>query len=59
MKTRLKMGQMPGDIHVGEKIAMLEGRHPETNRAKAFRKDIQVRERAVLKERARQEQRKA
>lgn len=51
----IKMGDKPGDICKGEKIAMMEDRHPERKRAKGFRRDVRDRLRAVLKERSRKE----
>jgi len=54
---KIKMGQTPGDVGVGHKIRMMEGRVPEDEkrRAKGFRKDVRLRERATLKERTRKE----
>lgn len=66
MKPRIKHRQMPGDIPKREKIAMREHPHaPQkrdkklsrsnktwTRRAKSYKKMLQARERAVLKERA-------
>jgi len=49
--TPVKMRQMPGDVPKGEKISMMEGRHPDEARAKAFRRGVRSRTRAVLKER--------
>lgn len=55
MKSRLKTHDMPGDIPQCEKEAMLEGRHPDRRRAKSYRKMLRTKERAVLRERARNE----
>lgn len=55
MRTRIKTHAAPGDVPKREKEAMLENRHPDKKRSKTFKKLIQSRERAVLKERARQE----
>ncbi len=55
-KVRIKMHQMPGDYSKGAKIQMMEN-DPEfpAKQSKSFRKMIQARERAVLKERTEQE----
>lgn len=55
MKERVKMRQMPGDVPKQEKIAMLEGTHPEKARSKSYRKQIRSRERAAAHERAKKE----
>ena len=69
MKPRIKMHQMPGDVPKRVKIALLEGRvedatlvygkgryHRYTNgQAKTFKKVVRMKERAVLKRRARKE----
>jgi len=56
MKTRIKTHQMPGDVSKRVKQAMLEGRHPDRKRAKAFKRYlIRARERAVIKGHTRQE----
>ena len=47
----MKTHQQPGDVGKRVKQAMLEGRHPDRKRSKAFRKVHLARERAVLKER--------
>lgn len=52
---KLKMRCMPGDIPIGAKIALLEGRHPNKRLCKAFRRDVRHNERAVLKERCQKE----
>lgn len=54
MKTRIKMHQMPGDICKQEKIQMMEHDHESPKRSKAYRKMIQSREKAVLRERTQQ-----
>jgi hypothetical protein len=51
----VKTHQMPGDVPKSEKIAMLEGKHVDRKRGRAFRKGLKARERAVLKERTRRE----
>lgn len=51
----VKTHQMPGDVPKREKIAMMEGRHPDRRRSKALRNAVLSRTRAVLKERARSE----
>lgn len=57
---KIKMHQLPGDIGLSMKIAMMEKKFPEAERrAKAFRKMIRDRWRAVLKERTMQEIRNA
>ena len=55
MKPRVKMHDMPGDVHKSEKIAMLEGRHPDKNRCKSYRAMLRLRERATLKRQAQKE----
>lgn len=55
MKPRIKFHQMPGDVRKGTKIAMLEGRHPEKTRSKSFKKEVRMKEKAVLKQRAKKE----
>jgi hypothetical protein len=55
MKPRIKFHRFPGDVSRGVKIAMLESRFPHRNRAKSFKGGLRMRERAVLKERARRE----
>jgi len=55
MKTRVKMHQLPGDVHKSEKIAMMEGKHPEKKRSKSFKKMVRAKERAVLKRRTKKE----
>lgn len=53
MKTKLKMGMLPGDVGKSEKIRMLEKRH--NKRARSFVKEVLMNERAVLKERTEKE----
>ena len=55
MKPRVKTHQMPGDVPKQVKQAMLEGRHPDKNRSRAFKSALRARERAVLKERTQRE----
>jgi len=57
MKTRIKMRQFPGDIAKKRKIALMEGTMDDADqwRAKSFKKGVLMRERAVLRERARRE----
>ena len=56
MKPRVKMHRMPGDIGKQEMIAMLEGRSTirTSEQSKIYKKMVRRKERAVLKERARQ-----
>jgi len=55
MKPRIKMGQLPGDVGKGVKIAMMEGRHQDKSRSKSFKKEVRMKEKAVLKERTKKE----
>lgn len=55
MKPRIKMGQMPGDASKQTKASMMEGRHPDKKRSKAFKKEVRMKERAVLKRRSNDE----
>lgn len=54
MKPRIKHRQMPGDVPKKTKIRMLEKPQIEPARSKSFKKEIRMRERAVLKEHTRQ-----
>lgn len=57
MKTRIKFHCMSGDVRKGFKIQMLEGKVDpvEAKRAKAYKKEILKRERAVRKEQTKRE----
>ena len=55
MKTRIKTGHTPGDVSKSVKQAMLEGRHPERRRSKAYKRELLKKERTVLRERTRVE----
>ena len=57
MKIRIRMHQFPGDIRRGLKISFMEKTCDESdmNQAKSFRKMMKMREKAVLKERAKKE----
>lgn len=55
MKSRYKMHQQPGDYGIQTKASMLEGKYPNKNQSKSFKKMHLMRERAVLKERFRKE----
>ena len=56
MKTRMKTGQLPGDVSKRTKAAMLEGKHKDKKRSRAFKKYRMIsRERAVLRERTKKE----
>lgn len=43
------MHDMPGDVPKQAKIAMLEGKDPDKRKSKAYKKMLQMRERATLK----------
>ena len=58
MNLRIKMGCLPGDVSKGLKIAMVEGKLPKGHScfgkpAKSYKKCVRMKEKAVLKERAR------
>lgn len=53
-RQRIKFHQSPGDYSKGVKIAMIEGRISNWEpQRKAFKEELKLRERAVLKERTR------
>ena len=58
MNLRLKTHSYPGDVNKRQKEAMLEGRddrpsHASKEGAKRWKRTVRMKERAVLKERAR------
>ena len=50
MKTRIKFHCFPGSISKEDKISLLEKSGLEVKRAKAYKKMIRMKERAVIKE---------
>lgn len=52
MRPRVKTGHTSGDASMGVLIAMLERRWPERNRARSFRRMVQMKQRATLKRQA-------
>jgi hypothetical protein len=56
MNLRIKTGSHPGDVSKQQKEAMLEGR---VKHGKTFKKVVRLKERAVLKERARKQMQEA
>lgn len=54
MRLYIKHGHLPGDVPKIDKISMLEASHPGAQ-AKAYRKMVRAKTRAVLKARAARE----
>jgi len=52
---RLKQHSFPGDVPKIIKIEMREGKHPDKKRSKTYRKVVNMRAKATLKERTKQE----
>lgn len=48
---KIKMGHLPGDIPISDKIRLMEGSDPDKKLAKAFRRDVLRKTRTIRKRR--------